>query len=256
MSATIVDIPEDDYFAGPELSVSGAKVLLEAPAKYAHWLRTKSPSTRAMIVGSALHTTVLGTGKPFTVIEGDGRTKAVKDAKAAAEAEGAMVLTGDEGAQVERMADAIHTHPLAAAILSQGEAERSIYWIDEQTGVKCRCRVDWLRDNAIVDLKSAATASPDGFGKHAANFGYHIQAAAYQEAVRAATGDLLPFLFLAVEKDEPHLVGVHELPDEAMEAGRRLWRQALTTYAECTATDTWPDYGHTVITPTWPRWAA
>lgn len=251
------DIPEVDYFAGPELSSSGAKRLLESPARYRWDKDHPTPATRSMMVGSALHTTILGTGKPFRVIEGDGRTKAVKEAKAAAEAAGEMVLTADEGAQVERMADAIHAHPLAAAILSDGRPERSVYWTDEATGVACRARLDWHRDNAIADLKSCITASETGFGRQAANMHYDIAQAAYQDGVEAVTGERIPFLFIVVEKDQPHFVAVHELPEEALDRGRRLWRQALDTFAHCTQTGHWPAYDtDRPITTAWPRWAA
>lgn len=252
----IPDLDENDYFAGPELSASGAKVLLRSPAKYRWEREHPTEQTRAMVLGSCFHTSVLGTGKPFVVIDGDGRTKAVKDARAEAAAAGHTVLTGDEGRQIERMTDAVQAHPLAAAILSEGAPEQSIYWTDEATGVRCRGRMDWNRANAIVDLKSTIDASPEGFGKQAANLLYDLQSAWYITGFEAVTGQPLPFLFIAVEKDEPHLVAVHQLPDEALDRGRRLMRDALELFARCTETGTWPAYGDDILTPTWPRWAA
>ena len=56
------DIPEDVYHSGPELSASGAKVLLRNAARY-HYERTHPrPSTDAMDLGSVAHHLILHRG--------------------------------------------------------------------------------------------------------------------------------------------------------------------------------------------------
>lgn len=250
-----VTIPESQYFSGPELSASGAKLLLRSPAKYRHDRDNHHESTApAMRVGSAFHTSVLGSGKPFTVIE-DRRTKTGKEQAHQAGKDGIIVLTPAESSTVEAMTEAVNAHETASAILSEGKPEQSIYWTDQETGVKCRARLDWLRGNAIVDLKSTLDASPDGFAKSLVNFGYAIQAAWYQDACAAIGLGELPFLFIACEKDAPHLVATYQAADDAIEYGRRKAREALRIFADCLDRDKWPGYSPGIEQLNLPRWA-
>lgn len=240
----------------PGLSPSGAKQLVfGTPAEY-HWQRThpKEP-TRSMVLGTLAHAIVLE-GETRHLACRDGRTKEGKADKARVEAEGLVKVTQDEADQIEGMANAVLAHELAVAILSEGAPEQAVVWVDESTGITCRGFIDWLRGNAIVDLKSTTDASPAGFGKQAANLGYDIQSWMYRAAIRQLTGDDLPFLHICVESHAPYLVAVHQLPPEADERGERLTAQALGTYARCIETGEWPGFSDQIIDTPWPRWAA
>ena len=67
----VYDIPEGAYHADPvpggSLSRSGAKLLLQSPAKF-DWRRTHGVKPkRAWDIGTAAHTEVLGTGAEMVV---------------------------------------------------------------------------------------------------------------------------------------------------------------------------------------------
>ncbi len=246
---TRADLPEG-------LSPSGAKTLLfKTPAMY-QWERQhpKEP-TRSMVLGTLVHGLVLE-GRRLYIEVADRRTKAGKEAAAEAEAQSLVAVTPAEREQVEGMAQSVLEHPLAAGILSEGEPEQAVIWADQETGVTCRGFIDWLRTNAIVDLKSADTASPVGFAKQAANLHYDLQSAMYREGIRALTGCDLPFIHIAVETRPPHLVAVHQFPAEADERGLWHMRQAIDLYAKCIETGDWPGYSDEVIPTPWPRWAS
>jgi hypothetical protein len=102
----------------------------------------------------------------------------------------------------------------------------------------------------IVDLKTCTDASPSGFARACAAFGYHVQAAHYLNVTFAER-----FVFIAVEKTFPYAVGVYELDAAAMAAGKEQCRIGLQTISDCRAINEWPGYTTTCDTITMPGWA-
>jgi exodeoxyribonuclease VIII len=174
------------------------------------------------------------------------------------------VLEPEEWDQLMNMRDAVMAHPIARALLTgrPGKAEQSVYWVDQATGVLCRCRPDfWRDDNLIVDLKTTEDASPEGFAKSIANWSYDTQAAFYADGVLAATGKpLRAFVFLAVEKSarvvegQPLGVAVYQLDEAGTELGRAKYREDLGVYAQCVKSNVWPCYGDKLQTISLPQW--
>src|SRR6202040_3457777 len=97
----------------------------------------------------------------------------------------------------------------------------------------------------IVDLKTCRDASRRGFGSAVAAYRYHAQAASYVDAVEHCTGRRLPFVFVAVKKEPPYLVGVYRISDEQLELGRTLYRELLDQLDLCRSTNQWPGYAVT-----------
>ncbi|MFG6567365.1 PD-(D/E)XK nuclease-like domain-containing protein [Sulfitobacter sp. 1A13679] len=175
------------------------------------------------------------------------------------------IITEEELATVEAMRDAVMAHPRAGKLFApkSGVAELSCYWKDQETGVLCRCRPDWWRfDGKIVDLKSAADASPEGFEASMAKWSYYKQDPFYldgaSEAVKQGPDHGMPaptaFIFVACEPEAPHAVGVYVLGQEEREIGRRHYRKSLETYAECEAKDEWPAYSDRIEPIGLPGW--
>ena len=261
----LYSVPETDYHRdtvlaaplGRSLSVSGAKVLLQCPAKFEHERRHPRPASDAMDLGSVAHELILrGGDNRITVIDAyDWRKKSDQEQRKTIRAKKLIAVNRTELREAAKIATAVRSHELASAILSEGIPEQSLYWVDEDTGVTRRGRIDWLRPNAIVDVKTCADASPAGFAKAAANLAYHQQAAWYVDGIRALTGEERPFIFVAVEKCEPYLVGVYTLDDEALSIGREKNRRALELFAECESSGVWPGYSTDIETLSLPRWA-
>lgn len=261
----VYDVPEGVYHGdqslaptlGRSLSNSGMKTLLDCPARFAHERDHGRPPKDAYDLGSLVHDLVLhGGDERLRVIDCyDWRKKADQDAKKAAHAAGLVPVNRADLLQASRIARAVRAHPLAGPIFSQGKPEQSIYWVDQDTGITCRARVDWVRDNALVDLKSCEKASPEAFAKSCANFRYDMQASHYSEGWEAVTGQALPFIFVAVEKSPPYLIGVYQLDSEAMKNGMLDVRKTKALYAECESANVWPGYPIEVAQLSLPRWA-
>lgn len=257
-------VPEVEYHADPAFSQSQAKVLLDSPAKYRHRLEHPEPPRDVFDFGHAVHALVLGVGLDFDVLDfDDWRTKAARDARDESRAAGRVPLLAKDHAAASRMAEATLAHPGARLILeTEGDVEVSFAWEVTPTigeTVACRGRADKLAASAdglvIVDLKTTQDASPRGFTSSAAKFGYRLQGGAYVDGIEATTGEAPPVLFIAVEKEPPHLVGLYTLTEFDVEAGRAKWREAVDLLATCRAADDWPGYSPDIQTLYLPAWA-
>lgn len=264
----VYEMPDETYHADPvvggSLSFSGAKRLLapSCPALFKHWRDHGQPPKAEFDFGHAAHKLVLGVGMEIVEVKADNwMTKAAKQAaEVAREANRVPLLTKDVKT-VHAMADALRSHPVAAALFSNGKPEASLFWTDDETGVTRRGRLDWLPDASdgrliVADYKTSVTANPEAFGKSAANYCYHMQAAWYLDAVTAlGLTDAEPaFVFVVQEKTAPYLVTVCELDAAARHIGRLLNREAIDLYAQCVADDDWPTYSDGVETVSLPFW--
>jgi len=242
-----------DYHRDPALGSTSLKTLAtKTPAHYKHD-QTHPKFSDAFTLGTAAHSVILEddiTG--IVVVTADNwLTKAAKEHKAAALAEGKQPLLGKEFDQVMAMRNAVYNHPKAASLLTKHKAEESVFW--DEDGLTLKCRPDAWRPGQLIDLKTTVNADPREFGKTAHNFGYHQSAAHYIDGVKAATGEELPFTFVLVEKTAPYLVSVVELDWEAIDLGRALNDRAKRIYRECTETGNWPGYptAEPIALPTW-----
>lgn len=265
----VYTIPEADYHRDPvpggSLSCSEARKLLESPAKF-HWARTVGGEEHKATFdfGKAAHALVLGVGCEVLVLDfPDWKRKAAQEARDEAYANGITPLLAKDWATVEAMAAALRAHELAAALLNpeRGVPEQSLFWWDS-SGVMLRSRLDWLptvpeTGRLIVpDYKTAAAADHRSFGKSAASYGYHQQAAWYLDGVAAVLGvHDSAFVFVVQEKDPPYLVNVIELTASALAIGAERNRAAIELYVDCTERNHWPGYGPGVELAQLPRWA-
>jgi hypothetical protein len=172
---------------------------------------------------------------------------------------GAKLITAEQFDIALKCRDAVHTHPVAKILLTDGVAETSYFAIDPQTGLLVKVRPDFKRLNhgMIVDLKSTKDAHPDEFGRSAENFRYHVQGSFYTDVVNHHHGGaaIEHFVFLAVEKEPPFAVGIYYMQDEDFEDGQFEYQEDMAALAPHIQDDFWPDYGHEPIGLVRPYWA-
>lgn len=266
-------LDERAYHADPvresSLSVTGAKRILDCPARFA-WERDHRKEKRVFDFGHAAHAKVLGVGLGVEIVlttakDGaksearDRRTKSAQDHEDDIRARGLVPLIRSEMDTVDAMAAALIGHPLAARLFRDGTSELSMFWRDEATKVMLRGRIDWLTTlgsdrPVVVDYKTiAGTADPDRFGWEAGKYGYHMQDCWYREGYGVLTGTDPAFTFVVQEKSPPYLVSVCELDDDAREVGAQRNRVARATYLDCMTRDEWPGYAPVVHPVSIPR---
>lgn len=168
------------------------------------------------------------------------------------------LLTSDLFNKCIKMRDSVHSNKMAKFLLDdkEGQAERTFYYVDPLTGVGCRVRPDWMAvfNGWIVDIKTAADASPNGFAKSVTNYRYHVQDPFYTDGLKENGIDFKGFCFIVVEKEPPHPTGVYFLPVEAKNQGRKEIRQNLNVYADCLSSGIWPGYTDQLTELTMPNW--
>ena len=258
-----------DYHRHTAVSKSHLDLVARSPLHY--WARYLDPNrvepeqTAAMAIGSAVHTHILELDKwdATYVVAPEGIDRRTKDGKAAwaafeAEAAGRTVISRADADLIAAMGRAVYGHPAAAMLLGlPGQAETTHMWTDESTGLRCKCRPDWLTNDGsiVVDLKTTEDASPAGFRKSISSWRYHLQASWYLDGLQAATGQRpSQFVFVCVEKKWPHAVAVYAADDEMIAAGAATAARDLALLAECKATDAWPGYSDQIELISLPGW--
>jgi hypothetical protein len=235
------------------ISSSGLRALLNpgCPAQFKYDREHPQAPKREFDMGNAVHAEVLGEGHDIVEIDfPDYKKKDAQVERDAAYAAGKVPLLPKERMQVDAMAKAIREHPLAGPLFAPGSGipERSIYWTDPATGVRCRVRPDWLKQlpgmTLCVDLKTIRDAAPDTISRAIRDHNYHQQDPMYIDGIEAAglAPDGCRFIFVFVSKIAPYLITVRELTDQDRDIGRARNERALRIYAECTANDEWPDW--------------
>jgi hypothetical protein len=258
-----------DYHASPGISKSGLDLIAKSPAHYfAKYLDPSRPQedsqTAAQLDGELAHCAILEPqefGNRFHV--GPAVSRATKQWKEFAESlpYGATGIKNDQSMTAWRQAASVNRIPDVHEGLLHGHSEVSAYWIDEATGMLCKCRPDRVQDCGeagviLIDVKTCGNASPAEFSRMIAKHRYHVQDGYYCDGFAIASGrPVLGFLFAAVEMAYPHAASAIQLDDESREQGRAEYRRDLDTYARCKTADEWPGYGNTVHLARLPGWA-
>ena len=254
------NLSDDAYRAAKAVSCSVLKRFAEAPAK----ALVNSSDSAAKNTGRLIHSAVLEAHAfedRYARTDLDRRgTKAWQEAEGVAVAEGKTLIKAEEWETLAAIRDAVHAHPTARELLAPGlTTETAVFWEDPITGAACRAKMDGIRSDMriVLDVKTTTDASARRFARSAADLRMHWQAAWYLDGIAAAPGGFRPdaFLFIAVERDAPHLIAVYELPIEAVEAGRSQIRAALHGYLECERTGHWPGYPPGITPLHLPEWA-
>jgi len=272
-----IGVPFQDYLKIDALNCSTLKKVNQSPK---HALAAKTaPSVRtpALVFGDAVHAKILEPDRfEDEYVQGldiPKKSKADKEAwkEFNLENEGKTVLKAEEMEHLHRMEEAIFQHPIADALMrgEDGHNEVTMLWEDPDTDAPCKGRTDRITkfegEGVIIDLKSTRDSSPEAWGKDAARFFYHSQAAWYLAGAEAIApygasyslenGKKRRFLFVCVEKTPPYGVTVQELNDEAIDAGARLNRIWLRRWLACKNSGNWTSYPNHIINQQLPQWA-
>lgn len=240
------------YDALPGINWSTLKHALKSPAHYRSAVATKAEDKAAFLFGRVFHAALFEPQRlevDVAVWDGDRRGKewtAFKEANA-----GRDIVKAEEMADIRGMVASVRSRPDIVAHLTGG-AELSFQF--ESGGMQCKGRVDLLAASGLlIDGKSAADASPDGFGR-AAWPDYLGQMAWYFDGLRAAGESPFGAALLAVEKTAPYACALYVLEDWQLDMGRKLYRRALDVVKRCTEANDWPSY-EAVQPLRLPKWA-
>lgn len=231
-------IPYDDYASWGAERKSYLWHLLNHSVEHYEAKKREPPVTSAALSFGKMFHCILLTPELFEteylVLEDppNKRTKAGKAEWAEIEASGLEVVSAEDLQRARLMMKNVLDHKHARKIFKdeRGQAEVSMLWQDQDTGVYCQGRIDFYVPGPCIflDVKTTRNAHPEVFGKDAARYGYFMQASFYYDGLRTLT-EKEPYrpVFVAVEKEEPFAVSYHEIDEEELEFGRLQYQTAL-----------------------------
>ena len=264
-----LDVPNEEYHKMDRLGHSDLLRLSKSPMAYRHSKDNPvDPNIKALVLGSAFHTAVLEPDdfdKNYHIIppdiDGKGpRTSHYKDEmeRMRWERPNRKWLSEQDFGLVLRLAESALAHPVLKEGLSRPHKVEGTAYFNLHRA-RCKCRPDLVvhrrgRTVDVIDLKSCLDASPEGFAKAAANWGYDVQAEFYTRGLLKHEIKVNKFLFVAVEKTPPFLCGVHEIHPDDFYGARKIIRESCAMYKDCHERDVWPGYGEGVHRLRLPAW--
>ena len=183
MTAQLLDLPTDKYFALDAFSQSAAKTLINRSPAHARAGYRKTP-TKAMERGDIIGRLLLGKGKDFEPIQAANyQTNAAKAKRDAAREQGLVPVLAHDLENYCLAAESIRVQLAERGIILDGQSEQQVAWTErtEFGDVTCKGMFDhvWLDTGIIIDLKTTADASPSAVERTAENLGYAIQYTTY-----------------------------------------------------------------------------
>ncbi|HUT60947.1 MAG TPA: PD-(D/E)XK nuclease-like domain-containing protein [Phycisphaerae bacterium] len=192
---------------------------------------------------------------------GPGTSKFCAAWKQEQESHGRIVTTMDVLERCRGMAYRLRNVPDILEFLDGAQHEVSIVWIDPQTQLKCKSRLDVLKGAGIADLKSSArSVDNDTFAWEVKRWEYAGQGGMYLDGLKQAMKALgkgfdgAPwFEFWAVQNFPPYTPHPWCLVDDPSEQpisfqwlqyGRQVWHSYLQQVAHCLKTGEWPGHHH------------
>ena len=239
----ILDMPDEEYFKHEALSNSYLWRLISQTPAHA---QVKAAATDAMTLGKAVHLAVLQPDLVAdTIIQGpkDRRGKKWSEAAEKAETDNKILLTESDYQVCMTMRDKVWQNSTFAALLSGtgAEYEKAALW--EYRGQRCKAKIDCIKPDVLIDLKTTADASPRGFAQSVAKYGYHQQGASYRYGYARASGIEIPtFIFLVIEKSPPYVPAIYELDAPPLNEGWASYNAAIDLHLECEKHKHFPGY--------------
>ncbi len=277
----IANYPKAAYHGDKEATNQGGLVLLadETPAHFVHeWAKpyVDESGSDVMKLGTMTHEALFEPDAYARYMVqpnfGDGRYKAAQDAKAewlqGVPAEWVDVETSDKGkekrtlnakakiitakekAAVEGMALSLVSHPTLRSLGVFDKpmlAETTVYWVDEETRILQRARLDLvsLQKRLVLDLKTTEKAGVIDFGKHIGNMRYDFQGAHYMTAAQAVEPSWVnnsDYIFMVAERDPPYVCAVYMLDEGDLARALAERKAALRLLRQCIDSGKWPGY--------------
>ena len=262
--SVVYDLPAEIYHrTWPCLSTSGEKKILSSCPSIFKWEvdhPDEASKTKSLTFGDLAHAILLGQVHRYGPLPTghNGTTKEGKEATASVIADGKTPVKRDVWDAAHEMTRVVLAHLILGKVYASGKAEVSMFWRDQEFGVNCRARADWLPDYMpiVLDYKTAESCSRDALQKALLNYGYALQAVHYEEACQETMDAENSFLLAFQEKTPPYPVVIAQPDEAAMAYARKKIRRARAIFADCLETGIWPGYADSdVVQLGLPSWA-
>lgn len=228
-------ISDEEYFKIPAVSASQIKQY----DKGAYYFWKTSPfnpdkateeESNALVFGKMCHCLLLEPqlfDKEYTVMD-FGKLRTNKKYIEAKEANpGKIIVSPDEVLQARMMIENIHQHKLAETILKDATAEMPFVWMDPETGLQCKAKLDAIKRTkagiVVIDYKTSSDII--SVLNWPQKLGYPLQAEFYKRAVKAKYGEEpIEFVFViqSNKEGEEDMVCVANVEYESQEVAKSI----------------------------------
>lgn len=268
-------LESEQYRFARGVSVTTLHKVAHSPAHYQFERTHPKPRTQPMVFGDAIHAAIFEPWRFDRDFVRDpmpgSQSAAAKAARATLEKNGKTVIHAapgpadqvdiwdrDDWRVIHDIREQVFSHPVADVLLSSGEPEVSMFWVDRETKRRCKARFDWYNaDHGVaLEFKTTDDASMHEFQRSCNTFRYFVQDAFWRDGARTVGFPLAAIVFLVAEKKPPHAVALYVLHDDWIHMGREVYRRDLRTYQRCSESGEWPTYPLEVRDMGMPRYAA
>ena len=170
-------------------------------------------------------------------------TKAYKSAYELVESSGKTPYTKDDLIKLDAIKDSIDNDKDATKVLGKSDKrELVLTWVDKETGLNCKAKLDFIGDKIAGDLKTIGDFKFHGYSEddeilrnkklhyQCLDYGYYLQFAHYFNGCIANDFDLKYFAVIWCERDGINDVCTNLLSDDKLELGQEQLRQAFSNY--------------------------
>lgn len=235
ISPGIYEIELNEYLGNDShVSSSGLKQILRSPAHFRRYLNRKEESVPHLDLGTAVHCAILEPERfrqeyiSIPVSRADIFHE--EDLRLIQDEEKRQIrfLTESQMNVVTGVQQQLERKPEIIELLKTGKAESSIFWQDQETGLRCKIRPDLLvLPDLMLELKTTFDPSVAVFQRTSLLQLYHLAAAMYREGVAQVTGYYPSYMFVVACRFPPYAVETF-IPSPAMlDKGKALFREAL-----------------------------
>jgi exodeoxyribonuclease VIII len=252
-------IDGDDYHRKlPGISKTSIELAALTPANMiARRARGADEDSEALLLGKMLHSRIehhknIEKYKSLFVLmptfSGEGMRKAKADWLEANK--DSTIINAAQAEEIEEMFAGLMANPQSKAIIeADGHYEDTIFWIDPESGVLCKCRPDkriplFLGGPMTDDWKSIRGDhfSKKGISDAIYEHSYHVSAAFTIDGMKAVDIDPGPYVFVFVQKKAPNKVLCVPAREIDIDIGRRHYKRILMQIAECQKTGVYPGF--------------
>ena len=270
-SPGLYDLSHAEYHADPvhvpSLSASIAHKLIDETPRHAWHAHprlgngARDDGSDATKIGTVAHALILEGINVAEVIDADSwRTKAAKEARDAAVANGKVPVLAPKWPHIRAMCNAacdqLDAHADLSVIGTEGKTERTLIWQSGPTWF--RARPDVLVESAetIIDLKTTdGTANPEIWSRRAYDMGHDLRAEFYLRGTRSVLDwQEGRYLFAVLEQNEPFALSIVGFPPASMHMAARKYEAAVSLWEWCMANDKWPGWPAHVAWVDPPPW--
>jgi len=252
MTAQIIkNMPAEEYHALKRFSASGIKKILVSAQDFwkGSWMNPEpyKDESDAMNLGSAYHTRILEGEKAFMNTyavppECDKRTKEGKATYAAWSAINANKKPIEEHLwkHIISAGERIESDATLKDYFHGGDAEVTVLWDDESTGVPMKARFDYIKQakKKLNDLKTFSNSSGHDLERliptSIKKYKYHVQLAVYDEAYKMAFNEEPDITLFFQQAGNVNNIVIKKFPQSTLmfQVGQIEARKGVEKFAE------------------------